>query len=698
MGNTILNAAPMTNALGIQDLSTRPAPVIVELVPTHLPVIYGYAQKGPAGPQLVSGADATNMYGANTFDLRKPYATHQTVLANELNRQANAFIFNRVFPADAGPAATIALLLDVLPTTIPVYNRNPDGSYVVDATGAPVASGQTVPGFRVKWVVDTVKVDALGNSLFGQGGIVPGDQMDTATNVQSKRYPMMDLEVSSIGGDGNNQAIRLSAPTINSASVINPNLLINEMAYPFRLSCVSRPDSITSPSTVVTQAAEQFINFTFKPGTIDRTTDLQMYLGDRFFPSYQDLTTPNQAPQFGPFGKLHIYDANIDTVLKEFYAAELPYITGFSDFTGVPNEEYRFNFFSGVSSNAVPYTAFQVIADTPGSVRLTENTTIYAQGGSDGTMNEALFGGLVATMANEYGNPNSVLQDMAKYPESIIYDTGFPLNTKMSLANFIALRKDTAVVLSTHDVLLPQLTASEESSLAIALRTRLQMFPESTFYGTSTVRGMIVGRSGKLLNSQYTKPLPLTIEIASKAAAYMGASNGKWKAGAAFDMSPNNNVTMFAADTINITYTPASVRNKDWANGLVWVDSFDRRSVYFPAFKTVYNNDTSVLNSFFTMMACVELEKIGERARRQFSGVSSLTPQQIIDRVNNFVTDAVKDKFDSRFVIIPNTYFTAADTARGYSWSLAIQIYAPNMMTVMSLTIQSFRIGDLVVK
>ena len=183
------------------------------------------------------------------------------------------------------------------------------------------------------------------------------------------------------------------------------------------------------------------------------------------------------------------------------------------------------------------------------------------------------------------------------------------------------------------------------------------------------------------------------MEIATKAAMYMGAGNGKWKSGFSFDQAPANNVSMFI--NVNVTFTPATVRNKDWSNGLNWVESYGRRSLYFPALKTVYDNDTSVLNSFFTMMACVELEKVGERARRRFSGVSSLTNAQLIERVNAFVDENTTGRFDGRFVIVSDAYFTAADIARGYSWTLPIKIYAPNMKTVMSLSIESYRIDDL---
>ena len=766
MTATIINAAPMTIMQGVQDLSSRALPAVPEALPTHLPKIYCYAQQGPTSAQLLSGGDLINMFGADTFDMRKAYATHATQLANIVNAQGNAIMFQRVIPADAGPNSSISLYLDVLPTTIPVYQRNADGSYKVDSNGNPVPASpaQTVPGYSCMWVASEIAKDAHGVSMFGSAEPKPGVQTDQVTMTQSQQFPIMDLVVSHVGSYGNNIGLRMWAPTINSSSPINPSLITTNKAYPFRMSCVARMDSISTPSTKFDLNGSQYQNVVFKANQIDKSTDSKVSIGDVFLQAYQALNVPGYAPVFGPFGDLHTYDFFIDTLLKQFYAAELPYANSFSDILGVPDEEYVFNMISGVSSSAAPYTTF-VIANGNNSVYLTENTTIYATGGSDGTMGDATtlpitsivgsisgdvllisagdtkrmaagqmvgdvsglvtpgttlvsgsgntwivspsqsvvsetmaitvpgFASLVADELVQYADLNSVLQDTAKYPESIFYDSGFPLATKYTACSIIAQRKDIAVVLCCHDTTGPVLTAAEESSLAIALRTHLQMYPESDIFGTATMRGMIVGRSGTMLNSQYSKPLPLVFEVAAKAANYMGASNGIWKPGFAFDTSPANQVTMFT--DVNVSFTPDTVRNKDWSNGLVWVDNYDRLSLYFPAFKTVYDNDTSVLNSFFTMMACVELEKVGERARRRFSGESSLTDAQLLANVNTFVNQNTTGRFDGRFVIRPNAYLTAADVARGFSWSLAIKIYAPNMRTVMSLAIQSYRIGDL---
>jgi hypothetical protein len=458
------------------------------------------------------------------------------------------------------------------------------------------------------------------------------------------------------------------------------------------MACVYRKDDLSTATIVETQTAEQFKDVTWKTGVIDRNTDSKLSAEDVFLQAYQDFDSVVNPPTYGPFGEMHIYHSNLSDILSDVYDAESLWVNDGNDLDGVAGGEYKVNVINGIHSSGVPYETLEFV-DAPDCVWLTESSNIYAIGGKDGTMNETLFADLVTTAVTEYSNENSVLMDSARYPESIIYDSGFPLATKYALCNFIAVRKDTFVVLSTHDVLGLTLTASQESSLAIALKTRLQMFPESEYYGTAVMRGMVVGRSGRLLQSQYGKNLPLTLEIARKAASYMGAGNGRWKPGFAFDAAPLNNVSMFT--DINVTFTPATVRNKDWDAGLNWVQSFGRRSYFFPALKTVYDNDTSVLNSFFTAMAIVELQKVGERAWRQFTGSANLTNAQLIERVKRFIVENTIGRFDERFVIEPDVYFTEADIARGYSWTTKIKIYAPSMKTVSVLSIEARRISDL---
>jgi hypothetical protein len=689
---TIVNAAPMTIMRGIQDLSIRTLPIEAEAIPTHLPKVYIYAQKGPTSPQLVVGNGRNLMYGDDTFDMRKPFANHQTVLSNLVNAQGNAQMIERVLPNDIGPKSNFLLSLDVLPTEIVQYERGPDGSIQIDPdTGAPIPAtpAATLPGYKVKWVI--TRISAIADEEdFGAMTVTPGDQ--TAGGTQSQRYPVLQFWASSYGEWCNNSGIRLWAPTEVSGQPINAKALSATKTYPFRVSVVRRSSPTATPKIVATEFNESFFDFTLKPETLNPLTDSRFSLEDIFLDKYRNITDLRFPFKLGDFGGIKVYNNNIKQLVEMFYAAEFPHVDGFSDFTGDSGEEWLFNLFSGVSSRNVPYYTFQIDTSAANSVRLSENTTIYAGGGSDGTMNDTLFAELVNDRVSEYGNPNSELMDTAVHVESILYDTGFPLATKKMLCKFISERKDTAVVLSTYDVNGPTLTAAEEHSLAIALKTYLQMYPESDYFGTATVRGMIIGRYGKLRNTQYQKKLPLTIELAVKSAKMMGASDGKWKETMLFDKAPNNEITMF--EDINVTFTPAQVRNKDWELGLNWVQSFTRKSLFFPALKTVYDNDTSVLNSYFTMMACVELQKVGERVWRRYTGSVALTNEQFIDAVNAEVEKLTLGRFANMYKIVPAAYMSENDEIRGYSWTLPIKLYANNMKTVMTLDVVAYRMSD----
>lgn len=697
MPQQILNAAPMTILQGIQDSSTTQPVIVPEQLPSHLPKIYLYTQQGPLDDQLVSGDSMTQMYGASSFDLRSPWATHATVLANAINAQGNQIIIRRLQPADAPKAAGMRLSLDVLgPMMVPLYNRNSDGTYALDpTTGAKVPTGSSIMGYQVKWVVGAIPNAEDGSDTFGLGEQGPGDQTEVGgTALQSVRYPIMDFEAPSFGAYGSNNAAIIYAPTTQSSTPIDTRILQQELVYPFRMSFATRPAVNQSSAIVPTTSGGQYVDFCFVPNTIDENTDAMLYADSIIPSSWQDIDDPDLTPNvYGPFGSFFSYDANIQTLVAQFYAAEKPVINSFSDFTGVGAEQNLFNFVSGVSSSNVPYESFVWNTTDANAVTLTENTNLYALGGGDGTMNETLFDGLVATAIQEYADPTNPIQDTAAHPESIFYDSGFTTPTKNQLVAFISNRKDTFLVWATHDVLGPALTAAQESSLALALKTTAQLYPESVVFGTPVTRAMIVGRSGTYIGSQYTKRLPITIEVAIKSAKYMGAGNGIWNSTYNFDQAPNSQIQYFS--NINVTFTPATQRNSDWQNGLVWVQSFTRKGYFIPALKTVYDDDTSVLNSYFTALICCELEKIGERSWREYSGESKLTDQQLIAGVNGFISNAVLGRFDNRVVIQPVTTITGADAQRGYSWTTVIQVYANNMRTVATISIDTNRMSAL---
>lgn len=691
----IVNAAPMAIALGTRDLSTRAVPREPEAIPTHLPKIWIYAKKGPSHPILVSGAERAQIYGVDSFDTNKKWANHATVLSNLVMAEGNAQMLQRIIPADAGPHSNFLLSLDILATDVDDYERNTDGSIKVDVNDDPVVIGQ-IPGFKAKWVVTHIN-SVNGMNVFGAATVAPGNQTSGAT--QSQRYPILQFRVSSQGLDGNNAGVRIWAPTTVSLGAVDKRILDRGMAYPFRMAVIRRPSSNNSPKIVENLFGEQYVDFALKPGFINPVTEGPMYIGNAevFLDKYQNVKDVNYPPLIGDFDTVAVYKDNIKTILDLVVPVEQEYHSTngvtFTDFVDTTEDQsYLFNLIGGTTSDNYKYHTFQLISGTD-SVSLNEITNIYAAGGSDGTMNDTLFAAAVSDAVLEYNNPNSAVLDDAQNVESIIYDSGFPLQTKKDLLSFIAIRKDTFVALSTFEAGGPSMSASAENSTAITLRTFAQMYPESEYFNTGVMRCMIMGRDGKLRSSNWDERVPVLMEVGTKAARYMGGGNGVWRNGFDFDGAPGS--VLEKVYDVNVVYTPAAARNRDWDAGLNWVQRFDRRSLFFPALKTVYGNDTSVLTGFLTAMAIVEVNKVCQRAWRQFSGVQKYTNAQLADRVNEFISDRLRGRFDGRFVFEPETYFTPADLARGFSWTTKVKIYAPNMKTVMTTFVEAYRIEDL---
>lgn len=118
--------------------------------------------------------------------------------------------------------------------------------------------------------------------------------------------------------------------------------------------------------------------------------------------------------------------------------------------------------------------------------------------------------------------------------------------------------------------------------------------------------------------------------------------------------------------------------------------------MFYPGIQTAYPDDTSVLNSLITVAACCFLEKVSQLVWRALSGTTRLTNGQFIERSNALIVSNTQDRFDGRFIIQPETFYTPADAQRGFSWGSKIHIYANNMKTVGTMTIVAHRLEDLV--
>lgn len=693
--STPINAAPFTNWLGIQDDSTAQQSVQPLQVPTHLPVCPLYTPWGPTDVTLITPNQMASLFGSDVFNQRSVYFNHQSLYAQTILGQGNQIMVKRLIPSDANPPARILLSLDIVAEpAVQQYQRNSDGSFLLDASGNKIAvtgAGSTKPGYIAKWVINSF----LAGEAAQEFGAVTSRQgsLTNSTSAQSTLYPILEFEATFVGSRGNNLGFRLIAPT--GADAVNPqNTAEAERvgAWVYRMQFVSRATATSSPVVTPTQLGEQYADFTFLPQAYDVNTDQNLDFQYVLKNSFSQHGQPSTPPTYGPFENAHIYQNYLTQVLAQIGTTEAPMGTLPSmTFSGVDDPNlYIVNPFTAVSLENVPYYTLQLQGPSAGGAIFTSNSTYYGTGGSDGTMSLESFDADANTWFQGFD-----AQDMAKFPFSVLYDSGFSLQTKYSLISLLGQRPDIWLMLCTQSALDPQNTADQDMSTAQSLASMIGTYPESTVYGTAACRAAVIGGSGYLLSSfsSYSELVPLSLQLALTFAAYMGAGNGLWNATVPPDENPQNIVSIF--ESTNATYLTATARTAAWATGLVWIENFDMNTQYFPALASVYNNDTSVLKGLMNVIIAVDLIKIAHQARRTLSGISSLSPTQFVQRSNQLILNLTKGRYAGRVQISPNTYYTPADQANGYSWSCAITMYANNMMTVGSETIIAKRMSAL---
>lgn len=741
---TISKGTPQAVLYGIKDISARAALPEIESIPQHLPQVFILSERGDTLPQIVGGTAFSEIYGSYSLEYSSAFANHATVLLTKLLSAANLVLAQRIeLPGSA--TSTLRISAEVIPTAIQLYERDDAGQivYTIDPINGqvPVPVGSPITGTRIVLHVG----DALyptDQKGYGKARVTTairlGDTkgIDNVTqlssfgaDVESSIYPLLEFKANSFGEFGDRLGLRLDTPTVDSASPANVSLIESVKAFIYRFTLVERSKTNSTFSVVETAGQDTSLDVVLKENVVNPRLNTQMSMSDIFTSSYEVTNDSGTQTSPGPFNNIKVYEDSINRLLTlltqggelsgktvkgekdyDLEASLYGRTYGFAD----DSNKHLLNLFTGVDYNNVPYHAFTVDnAQMFGGVSFANGAVQYASGGSDGLVydqngrpdklaNLKLFDLAVREQLTNWGNLDAKMLDAAYYPVSTIWDSGFSLDTKKAMLVPMSKRKDVYVVLSTETVadwvdpnddgtwqLMPQNTLSQEISIGAMLAGAAQLLPESELYGTSACRCLIVGQSGKLADGSWAGWLPLTIDLAEKVARYMGAADGYWKQAYRFDDSPGNQVTAFVK--VNNTYRNISNANRSWDANIIYVQNYSRDRLFYPAFQTVYDDDTSVLNSFLTMAACCNLERVAQSTWRDITG-GEYTQEQVISRSNRLITERTEGRYDGRYVITPNTYYSQADVQRGYSYNADILIQAPSMVTVGQFTIIADRL------
>ena len=687
--NQVTNSTPMVNLNGIHDLSIVPLVAQPELSPMHLPLFYIQAPTGPVDEVvLLMPGDLTRIYGDDVIDFRKPYLNHATVLLMIVLAEGNSCFVKRIvrptITTSTNPTthvvtvtesnipaiASITLMAEVDATTaIYQYARDDTGMIIEDLSGNPTFTTHVVTGgVTVKYT-------------WTPTGNLTAQQLASHMTTGSKiTYPLLTVNGAFIGALSNNYGLRLWTSGPYTSDPGDLDVINDQQALIYDAQIVYRALN-TTPATLPDMLGENNIRFCFKPDAYNYKNNLDLTIQQLVTGWSDDGVQDGLSPTFGPIGSLDVHEKNLEDLLAVLMAAETAACTAAT--VTPPASIWLLDFLTGIDMNGINHYGFQI--NLTGDI-ISQGYTYYMQGGNDGDLTMATFEKqLMSEINNNWENPLYPLIDSAKFPFSCMYDSGFSVPVKKTIFKWTSYRKNVHVGVGTHVVGDNPLTISEEISCGIDLRTTALVYAESALWGTPACRIVMMMQSGYLLNSPYKQRVSTLYELVSKRARYIGAGIGIMKPGLGYDISPANQVTLLKKLSSNFLNVYA--KNQVWATGLNFAQSFDRRTYFFPGLQTIYTIQNSVLAGELFMQICCDVEKQSEIVWRLLSGNSSMTEAQFIQASNRLLLELTNGKYDNRVIIVPNTYFTPADEARGYSWTLDVTVYGNVPKTVSTVNV-----------
>lgn len=410
-----------------------------------------------------------------------------------------------------------------------------------------------------------------------------------------------------------------------------------------------------------------------------------------------------------------------------YYFDEIMRMSHIQDVNRLTRPEYFENFklypdiVASYAEDSSRYWAEDVLGElsSKGNALFRKNITVFAQSGNDGfTSDSTSVVENIVDKSRKYEDAvrdwlagiddTNPIVDMAQFPFSTLWDSGFIEETKKEFKNILSYRKDIWVAAAATSVYrylknpddegytfsgAPKLSNQETISMGTYYRSIFMGIPESLEYGTPTVRATLVCQDGVNRNTTYRKRQSLNVDLFKKICEYCGSGTGRWNSKYAFDQSGLNHLAGW--QDVSMSYISPSVTDNAWDAGLIYVQSLDVNKQFYPAYQTVYPDDTSVLNNVFTMMACCWINKIHQRAWTTVTGNSKHTDLEIAERLDQFMNSRLMNAFDGRFITTSKTFYTPSDVASGFSFTTETTIYCNVTKRVANYKIIAHRMSEL---
>lgn len=614
-------------------------PLVRETLPLFRPIFFMRAQSGLTGvPQWCEDYNAAvEKYGDGTFDQSTKYFSREALYLTALFARQGAFIV-RLAEENTSNYGSLVLELTVKKVNVPqylkddngqwVYEIDDDGNIVYDEQGnkkrVPVTDSDGAEvvesGYELKWTTRplnltnpnnaVVGTGTVGSAAVGTGGVGTGvggvavgggDDFtpETVSNLKPVTYgtgdnaytvyPILAVKAKSVGEYANDIGIKLFTDVDNLDDVLATNV----GSLPYTFGVVKKTYGQDTVSAVKTNLGDNTVDFVAKANQIDSRTARQVSFDDVIGNYYDDLPMD-----------VKLYEDNIKEVSELIFDVELdPTIT----------DPYLVNLAEPYNINGEPYTHV-VMSNDSDAINLNESRILYMTAGSDGNIDDATIETLTRQYLSDLVYPD--LLDQPRYPFTHIVDTGVAIETKYAFINFLGRHDAFKLILSTQNANLGRFnTKAEDLSTGSALYAKCLLQPESIIKGTEVCRAEIYQQSGYLATGLYKGIVPSTYDIMDKKSSYASTQR---IVGIPAGL-PASEISIYKQ--WNWTPCDADIKQKSWNSGLNYFQHFDMTGIHWPAMRTVYRYDTSVLSSAAFSDAVVYTKHIARYNWSRYAGI-----------------------------------------------------------------------------
>lgn len=734
-------STPRHIQLGTEDRSAQTLPAAIETRPQNYPLFMIFTGRGKEEPtHVASQAFFERNFGRETLDTRGKFYNHHMHFLTTMMGEANAAMVRRLIPEGA-KKAFLRISVEVLFDNIENIARDPHtGMYRLDSEGVPIPvdGAPTIPGYRLRWLAnyqtDTIAFGAAAPLAGTWASSIVGP--DGTTPLTSQIYPVMDLEINTEGYYGDNIGIRLVPASFTNGD-LDYTTAFSLRSLMLTLQTVERDTATQTPVIQRTLGGSTQLTLAMLEDQFDPRTNDPVSINTAFVDAYDRHNVPGQPNVLGPFGRVHQYDhwKTVQDMLiapavdvqdsgvdydgessfdEGNYPGGIPDVSfARTDLLAVNDEDNArmLNIFTGRDADLTPYFGFVVDEE---SLTFTINANHYATGGADGDVSFKAFDLAYRAACRNFGEEEKYpMKNFVKYPFSSVWDSGFSVNTKLSMANIIGVRHDVFPIFTTFTQYGATNSATEqlevssdweykaaldedtENAVGEQLLQRIKMTPESEYFGTPAFRAMIFGQSGQLLSSVYQREMPISIQYAVAMARFAGASNGRWRRERNPNVGDNKKITMFRS--VSNTFASPTQQDRAWGACINKARDYDTSSYFWPALTTVYEDKTSVMFNPNMAWAANTMYKICYWAWRDFVGDDSRSGDQLVKdsdrRINQYVNES--GIFAGIVTTIPETIITPDDSTRGYTWHTDIHMGTNEVRLVGVYSIKANRLSDM---